>query len=238
MVQPHRSRQPAGFTVVVGHALTEADASGALAKPRFRGRVHEIAFAAAIPVGVLLTVEARHAAGYVAAAVFATSIVALFGTSAAYHRRNWSDPWRARMQQLDHTMIFVLIAGSYTPVALIALQPPIGIALLAIAWSGASLGVVATLVRYDLVDRYEAILYVAFGWILIPVLPAVVRALTTAELVCLVGGGAIYTIGAVAFARERPDPWPNSFGYHEIWHVMTVAAAACHVALVFQLVRS
>jgi hemolysin III len=209
----------------------------ALTKPRYRGRVHRGACILAIPLGVVLVLAAHRAAAYVGAAIFATSIVALFGTSAAYHCGNWSERWRARWQRLDHTMIFVLIAGSYTPLALLALHHALGITLLALAWGVAIVGIAATLLFYDFVDRHEAVLYTVFGWILLPALPAVVRALNAPELICLAAGGVIYTIGAVGFAREYPDPRPLVFGYHEVWHVMTVAAAGCHFALVFQLVR-
>jgi hemolysin III len=240
MVQPFRYELRA-MGVAIERRTTSAVTTSAhelLVKPRYRGRVHELACAVAVPAGAFLIVDAHHAAGYVAAAVFATSIIALFGTSAAYHRRSWTESWRSRMQQLDHTMIFVLIAGSYTPLALVALHGAVGIALLTLAWACATIGIAATFIRYDVVDRYEAVLYTAFGWIVLPAIPAVVSALSTAELAFLGAGGAIYTVGAIGFAHERPDPWPRTFGYHEIWHVMTVIAAACHFVLVFDLVRS
>ncbi len=212
-------------------------AIGAEIKPRYRGRIHQAAFFAAIPAGAALILTAHRGAQYAAAAIFATSIVALFGTSAAYHCRQWTETWRARMQRLDHAMIFVLIAGSYTPLTVVALGHALGLTLLVLVWTVAALGIAATMIRYDLVDRYEGVLYVAFGWFLVPVLPAVVHALSLAELLCLTAGGLLYTIGAIGFVRERPDPRPTIFGYHEVWHVMTVAAAACHFALVFLLVR-
>ena len=218
-------------------AVRQPAASGdPLFKPRYRGRIHQGAFLASIPAGALLIIFANGAAGYVAASIYTASLIALFGTSAAYHRGRWTERWRARMQRLDHAMIFVLIAGSYTPLTLIALRPAWGITFLALAWTCAAVGVTLSLVRYHFVDRHEALFYVAFGWLLVLALPAMFSFLTTAELILLFVGGAIYTLGAIAFDRERPEPWPMAFGHHEVWHVMTVAASGCHFALVALLV--
>ncbi len=209
-----------------------------LVKPRFRGRLHQLTFFSCIPATLILLVVARHASSYVAAALYGSSMALLFGASAAYHRGRWTPRVRAVMQRLDHAMIFVLIAGTYTPVTLLALRPAWGITLLAVVWTLAAIGVTLTIVSWDWTDRHGGILYIAMGWLAVVALPVIVRSLTTPELVLMVAGGVLYTVGALAFGKEWPKLRPRTFGYHEAWHVMTVAAAACHYLLVLQLVRA
>ncbi len=207
------------------------------AKPRFRGRLHQFTFFASIPAGVIVILLARGASGYVAASLYAASVVALFGTSAAYHRGRWSPAIRLRMQQADHAMIFVLIAGSYTPITLLALRPAWGITMLAIAWTVAVVGVTLTFTKWHFMDRNSGYLYVAFGWVMVVALPVIFEALSATQLVLLVAGGVLYTVGAIFFGLERPRLRPHTFGFHEMWHVMTVAAAGCHYALIVSLVH-
>jgi hemolysin III len=207
-------------------------------KPRFRGRLHQCTFWLSLPAGVLLILASRHASSYVAASLYAVSMALLFGTSAAYHRGRWSPRVRERWQRADHAMIFVLIAGSYTPITLLALQPAWGITMLAIAWTVAVVGVTLTFTHWNFMDRHSGYLYVAFGWVMVVALPVVVQALSGAELALLFSGGVLYTIGAVLFGLQRPRLRPHSFGFHELWHVMTVAAAGCHYALILMLVRA
>lgn len=208
------------------------------AKPRFRGRLHQAMFWLSLPAGALMIVQAAHASSYVAASLYAASVAALFGTSAAYHRGRWSPSVRERMQRADHAMIFVLIAGSYTPITLLALRPAWGITMLALAWTVAVVGVTLTFTKWDFMNRYSGALYVAFGWIMVVALPVVVQALDPAELLLLFAGGVFYTIGAILFGMERPRLRPRTFGFHEVWHVMTVAAAGCHYVLILMLVSA
>ena len=207
-------------------------------KPRFRGRLHQLACGLSIPAGALLIIVSRHPSATVAASIYTASLIVLFGTSAAYHRGRWSPRGRQRMQQLDHGMIFVLIAGTYTPVTLLALHGTTSIVFLVLAWVCTAAGLTLAVVRFDLLDRYDGYFYVGFGWLLVLALPAIIPALTGVELALLFGGGLLYTVGAVGFRLERPDPIPLVFGYHEVWHTMTLAAAVCHYILVFQLVTS
>jgi hemolysin III len=202
-----------------------------------RGRLHQCAFWLSLPAGLVLVLASTRASSYVAASLYAVSVALLFGTSAAYHRGRWTPRWRARMQRADHAMIFVLIAGSYTPITLLALRPAWGITLLAVAWTVAVVGVTLTFTHWHVVDRHGGYLYVAFGWIMVIALPVVVEALSAAELVLLVTGGILYTVGAVLFGLQRPRLRPLTFGFHELWHVMTVSAAGCPYALVLMLVR-
>jgi hemolysin III len=180
----------------------------------------------------------RGVSAHVAAALFALSLAGLFGTSATYHTGRWPPEVRARLQRMDHAMIFVLIAGSYTPIALLALRFPWGVTLLALAWTIAAAGVISTFVTWEFMNRHGGYFYVAFGWVLLIALPALVRALSTAELLLLFGGGVFYTVGAVLFGLNRPRLAPRTFGFHELWHVMTVAAAFCHYLLIVDLVRA
>jgi hemolysin III len=208
-----------------------------LPKPRWRGRIHLAAFILSIPAGLALVLDSEGVSAHVAAALFAISLAGLFGTSATYHTGNWTPKIRARLRRFDHAMIFVLIAGSYTPITLLALQPAWGISLLVIVWTAAVVGVTLALTRFGALHRVGGYLYIGMGWIVVIALPAIVRSLTAPQLALLFAGGVLYTVGAIALRMKRPDPRPLVFGYHEVWHALTVAAAACHFTLVARLVR-
>jgi hemolysin III len=210
----------------------------AVPKPLWRGRLHQAAFFASIPAGFALVALARGAEARLAAGVFAVTLSGLFGVSAAYHLGRWSDRTHRLMKRLDHSMIFVFIAGTYTPVTLLALRPAWGITLLLLAWSGATVGVLITVLRLDHWHRVGFALYLVLGWLAVFAGPQLVHALSSVELVLLVTGGIMYTIGAVVLARKRPDPHPVVFGYHEIWHTFTLAASACHFTLILLLVHA
>jgi hemolysin III len=207
-------------------------------RPRLRGWLHKVAFFASIPAGIALVSLARGAAAEVSAAIFATGITSLYGVSALYHRRRWSPRSERVMKYLDHSMIFVLIAASYTPLAVLALQPPMGITLLVLAWVGAVAGIVVTIARLDRWRGLGLAMYLGLGWLAIIAAPQLVTSLSRPELVLLVTGGVFYTGGAVVLACNRPNPWPATFGYHEVWHAFVVGAGACHYALVLLLVRA
>ncbi len=216
---------------------TPAAGDGDDVKPRFRGRLHQAMFFLSLPAGVVLILLARGASADVAASLYAVSVAALFGTSASYHRDTWGVRLRDRMQKADHAMIFVLIAGSYTPIVLLALQPEWGITLLAVAWTIAVAGVTLTFTKWDFMNRHGGFVYVGFGWVMVVALPVIFEALSTTQIILLFAGGVFYTVGAVLFGLERPKLRPRTFGFHELWHVMTVAAAGCHYALVLTLIR-
>lgn len=207
-------------------------------KPRWRGRIHLAAFLVSVPAGLALVLMSQGVSAHVGAAIFATSLAALFGISATYHTGNWAPHVRGRLRRMDHAMIFVLIAGSYTPITLLALQPAWGISLLAIVWTVAVIGVTIALARFTALHRAGGYLYIGMGWIVVIALPAVLTSLGTTELLLLFAGGVLYTLGAIGLRLHRPDPRPLVFGYHEVWHAMTVAAAACHFTLVAMLVRA
>lgn len=194
-------------------------------KPLLRGWLHTGAFVAAIPAGIVLVVVAPGAAARVAAIVYALTLMAQFGVSAAYHRGAWGEVWHARMRLLDHATIFLLIAGTYTPFCAVALHGVTSVVVLTIVWIGAAVGIGTKLYRVDL-HVLSGILYIGLGWTAVVVLPAMARSMSATGFVLVVIGGALYTVGALVLAMHRPDPWPRTFGYHEVWHTATIAAAA------------
>jgi len=204
-------------------------------KPRLRGRLHQAAFVASIPAGGLLVLLAPDARSRVATLIYALTLTGLFGVSAAYHLGAWTEPAYARMRRLDHSMIFVLIAGTYTPFCLLALQGALATSLLVLVWAGAAAGVATKLYRVDL-HVLSGFMYIGLGWLVVVSLPALMRGLDAAETAWLVVGGALYSIGALALATNKPNPWPRTFGYHEVWHAATIAAAVCQYLSILLLV--
>lgn len=208
------------------------------AKPRLRGRIHQVAFFVSIPAGVLLIVLAQGAAGTTAAVIYAVSLSAVFGASASYHVGTWTKPALRRMKRLDHSTIFVLIAGSYTPVTLLVLHGAWSVVILSLIWSMAAVGITLKLARIDGLSKLAATLYMSMGWLVVIPFLQLYREMSTAGLTLLIAGGALYTLGAIVFARRRPDPNPAVFGYHEVWHAFIVAAAACHWAMILLVLRA
>jgi hemolysin III len=207
-------------------------------KPLLRGWIHLIAFFVSIPAGVVLVLLAQSAAARAVAAIYALSLTAVFGASAAYHRVGWSPRAGRRMKRLDHSMIFVLIAGSYTPISILVLRGAWSVVILSIAWAGAALGIALKLARIDGLHVVTGILYIGLGWLVTIALPQLVRGMTLPQLALLVTGGLLYTAGAIVFATKRPDPRPAIFGFHEVWHSFMVAAAACHFAMIALVLRA
>ena len=204
-------------------------------RPRWRGRLHQAAFFASIPAGLSLVVVSPSLAARAAAAVYAMSLSAMYATSAALHRIEWGPRALRWMRHLDHSMIFVLIAGTYTPFAILALAPPWSTVILALVWGGAALGVVVRLVsrRFGVL---EGTLYIVLGWIGAIVLPWAIGNLGAAGTTLMFAGGLSYTVGAVLFWLRRPALRPDVFGYHELWHVLVVAGSLCHYGLILYLV--
>ena len=207
-------------------------------KPLLRGWIHLVAFFVSIPAGVVLVLLAQSATARAVAAIYALSLTAVFGASAAYHRVGWSPRASRRMKRLDHSMIFVLIAGSYTPISILVLHGAWSVVILSIAWAGAALGITLKLARIDGLHVVTGILYIGLGWLVTIALPQLVRGMTLPQLVLLVTGGLLYTAGAIVFATKRPDPRPAIFGFHEVWHSFMVAAAACHFAMIALVLRA
>ena len=164
-------------------------------------------------------------------------MIAQFGVSSSYHVKYWSEAARMRMQQMDHSAIFLLIAGSYTPLCLLVLHGTEATVVLTIVWVGAAIGIGIKLYRADL-HVLSGFMYIGLGWAVVATFPALIRALDPVRLVLLCAGGLLYTLGALTLATRWPNPWPRTFGYHEVWHVMTVAAAACHYTAIMLVILS
>jgi hemolysin III len=205
--------------------------------PVWRGRAHAITFFAAIPAGLILVAMASGATAKVAAAIYAATVLLGFGTSAAYHRLAKTVRARAIMQRLDHSMIYLLIAGTYVPVCLLALPPAWGIPMLTIIGVGAAVGVFLKLVAFHRARWLGFALYPILGWSALAVVPVLVHHLAPGQLALIVAGGVMYTIGFPVLLTRWPDPWPRVFGYHEVWHTFTIVAAVLHFSAVATLIR-
>jgi hemolysin III len=209
--------------------------SDARGKPLLRGVSHQVAAGVALIAGIFLVRSAATARGALAAAIYAGSLTALFTISATYHRPNWSPKARARMRRLDHSAIFLLIAGTYTPFCFL-LDSPSGRTLLTVVWCGAALGMLRAIFWVNAPKVFIAVTYLALGWVVIPWWPSLKSIFTVRELVLLAIGGAAYSTGAIVYALKKPDPFPTVFGYHEIFHALVIVAAGCHFAAVMEAI--
>jgi hemolysin III len=201
-------------------------------KPRLRGVSHEYAFFVSLACGVALILAASDGRARLAATIYAVAVSALLGTSALYHRVTWRPSARRWMRRLDHSMIFVLIAGTYTPVALLALKGSLANTILVVLWTGALVGVVFKLVWIDAPKWLLAAVYVALGCVSAAVFGELPAAIGWLGVAGLASGGLLYAVGAVVYASGRPNPWPKVFGYHEVFHALVITAAALHYAVI------
>ncbi len=203
-----------------------------LPRPRLRGWLHLGAVPVAVALGVLLVVLAPDGRATLAAAIYALAVVGLFATSGIYHRGRWEPAVRAWLQRVDHAMIFILIAGTYTPICLLAIGGTMGTVLLAVVWSAAAAGAAVNLLPWSL-PRWVAIaIYLLMGWAAVVAVPGLVAGVGIVACLLVLLGGLLYTTGAVVYALRRPDPLPSTFGYHEIFHACTIVAAAAHYAVI------
>jgi hemolysin III len=204
-------------------------------KPRFRGRLHQIAFFVSVPLGGALVAAAGTAVARISSAIYAVTLTGLYAVSAAYHRVPWGPRAWALMRRLDHSMIFLLIAGTYTPFALLVLPSPWSTSVLLFVWIGALGGITLRLLTQRLAALRNT-LYLVLGWTALITLPVTVQRLGPVALGFMVAGGLFYTAGAIMFSLRKPDPVPAVFGYHEVWHVMVIGGSACHYVLIMTLV--
>ncbi len=222
---------PAAWRRVLGPA--PGPAAGGPARPRWRGLFHQYACAASVAAGGWLvfvaapTPRAAHAAG-----VYALTLVALFGVSGLYHRVTWSPRVRGWLRRIDHATIFLLLAGTYTPFAVLVIPAPLGPALLAAVWACAAAGLVLSILWVAAPRWIIGLLCTAMGWVSLIAAPALTTAAGARPVVLLAAGGALYTVGALTYVRRWPDPAPGVFGYHEFFHLLVVAAAGVHFAAV------
>jgi len=211
-----------------GSPLPAATVSEVRVKPRLRGVFHQWAFFVSLASGALLVLGAATTRASVAAAIYAASVSALFGVSALYHRRSWNGPARRRMRHLDHAMIFLLIAGTYTPVGLLVLQGTLATVVLAVVWGGAVAGIALELAWTTAPRWLGGTVYLALGWVAVVAMPQLFTHLGMAGGLLIVAGGLIYSAGAAIYALRRPDPAPAVFGYHEVFHLLVIAGVAAH----------
>jgi hemolysin III len=205
----------------------------AAVKPKLRGVSHEWAFFVSLILGAGLIVAADSPRATLAVTIYAVSLSALLGTSALYHRVDWKRPnVRRWMRRLDHSMIFFLIAGTYTPFALLALDGPLADAILVVVWIGAIAGAVVEMVWIDHPKWVAALIYMSLGWVAAVAFPELWNAMGVTGTLLVAAGGLLYTAGAVVYATQRPNPDPRVFGYHEVFHLLVIAAAAAHFAAV------
>jgi hemolysin III len=210
-----------------------------LGKPRLRGRLHQYAFFVALACGVVLCSIAASRPGvgpFISCLIYSLTVCGLFGTSALYHRRVWSERGYQIMRRLDHSMIFIFIAGTYTPFCVLLLSPSKATLLLSLIWGGAVGGVLLKTIWPHLPRWAGAPLYLALGWGAVAIMPDILHQGGVACVVLLGIGGIIYSVGAVFYALRRPNPWPTVFGHHEFFHACTLLAAICHhIAIYFAL---
>jgi hemolysin III len=196
-------------------------------RPTWRGWIHAATFPIAIAAGVVLIVLAQGAAAKWASAVFMATSLLLFGNSALYHRFDWGPKTRAVLKRIDHANILLLIAGTYTPIAVLALPTEKAILLLSLVWGGAILGILFRVFWIDAPRWLYVALYLVLGWAAVMYMFDLFQA-NAAMMILVIVGGVLYTLGAVVYALKRPNPWPGHFGFHEIFHVCTVLAFLCH----------
>lgn len=216
--------------------MDDLDVHG-LVKPLLRGRLHVAAFVVAVPAALALVVAAGSVKATLAAAVYASTLVALFGVSGAYHRLGRTERRRSVLRRADHATIYGLIAGSYTPVAIVAIGGRLGWSLAIAMWIAAIGGMALKLVWFHRATKVGAALYMALGWVAVFAGPALIDHVSRGGVLLLAAGGLLYTAGAIVLALRRPDPVPHIFGYHEVWHAAVVVAAACHYLAILGVVR-
>ena len=204
-----------------------------LSKPLLRGVFHQWAFFAALVAGIVLVVLAEGLREQLATWVYAIALAAMFGASAVYHRVDWKTPARrVWARRLDHSTIFLFIAGTYTPFALLAFEGVFAAVLLAVVWAGALFGLAVNLCWIDATKRAATAAYLVIGWVGVIAAPQLFEKLGIAAAVLVLVGGGLYTTGAIIYSLRRPDPFPDVFGYHEIFHLLVIAAAAAQFVAV------
>jgi hemolysin III len=207
-------------------------------RPLLRGVFHVVAVVVALPAVAWLVTASGTRLAAAGAGVYGATVIVLFAVSATYHRVMWTDPRvRSIVGRIDHSAIFLLIAGTYTPFCLL-IGSGTGYALLATVWASASLGILLVVFFPRTPKPVRSALYVLLGWLIVPFLPALHASLGPQPFFYLLVGGAFYTVGAVIYAARRPDPFPRVFGFHEIFHILVVAASACQFYAVVAAVRA
>jgi hemolysin III len=196
--------------------------------PVLRGRLHQHTIWFSLAAAALLIAFAPAGEARLTAAIYGVGLNALFIASAVYHRWPPASRWKPILRRIDHSVIFVFIAASYTPVAVLILEPPSSTIVLVSVWAGALLGVVFSIAWIDAPRLAVALSYIGIGWVIVIALPEVFGEAGAAPAALFLAGGLLYSVGAVVYARKRPDPWPRIFGFHELFHTLVIAAALLH----------
>ncbi len=223
---------PGAVRRTVRSIADRADSLAAAVKPRLRGWIHAGTAPVALVAGLVLTILAPAGAATVSTAVFGATAVLLFGCSAVYHRGTWSPRVAATLRRLDHANIFLLIAGTYTPLAVLLLPRDTATVLLTVVWSGALVGILMRVFWLGAPRWLYVPIYLALGWVAVWFLPDFSRSGSPAIMWLVIAGGLAYTVGALVYATKWPNPSPRWFGYHEIFHVGTVVGYGCHFVAV------
>jgi hemolysin III len=203
-------------------------------KPTFRGVLHQWAFFAAVPAGIALVAVADGGRARIATSIYAIAMAAMFGASALYHRVSWQTPQRrAWVRRVDHAMIFVFIAGTYTPFALLSFEGWLPEVVLVCVWTGAALGLIVNVAWIDAPKWVTAPAYLLVGWVGVVAAPQMFSEVGIAGTVLLIVGGALYTVGALTYATHWPNPFPRTFGFHEVFHLLVTVAVVLQLVAVF-----
>lgn len=208
-----------------------------LVKPFLRGHFHQAAFFYALGAWTMLLTRTSNPTQVFAILLYGLGLLGLLGVSALYHRIHWQPNARTWMRRLDHSAIFLLIAGTFAPICLLGMNEESGQRLLIIAWVLGGLGIIQSVFWINAPKWLSAILYVAMGWLAGPYLAEFKASLGMTNVVLLLVGGVIYTLGAVVYALKKPNPYPRVFGYHEIFHILVIIAATLHFIVVASLVK-
>ena len=218
--------------------MTTPAGAPAVHKPALRGVQHQWAAVVAAVMGFYLVASAPNSVGRVAVAIYSASLVLLLTVSAVYHRFDWPHRTRMWLRRADHASIFLLIGGTYTPVTLLCLDPPANQQLMIVVWSGAVIGILASMFWPTAPKWVGAVLAIAVGYTIVPYFSRIAPNLSRMELALIVVGGIAYTAGAIVYAAKRPNPWPRTYGYHEIFHTLTLVGAGLHMVAVISIMRA
>lgn len=206
-------------------------------KPVLRGYFHQEAFFVTLGACSLLIAKSSSPITTLASVIYSASLLLLFGISAIYHRPNWKPLQRAILKRLDHAAIFVLIAGTFTPISLFALSKTSSDQLLILIWSVTVIGILQSIFWVKAPKYLTAIFYVGMGWLIFPYLGELKKALGTPDQLLIIAGGIFYTAGALFYAAKKPKLFPTVFGYHELFHILTIVAAALHFVVIYKLIN-
>ena len=206
-------------------------------KPLLRGYSHQAAFFISLGASMVLLLNAQGTKTIIATLIYAISLALLFGISALYHRPTWQPSQRMWMRRLDHASIYIMIAGSSTPICLLALSPMVGIKLLQLVWLAAIFGIIQSLFWVNAPKWLSALMYVTVGSLIIPYFPELKAALSIQDIGYLLSGGVVYILGALIYALKKPDPFPLIFGYHEIFHLLVITGAVMHFLVIHKLLK-